>query len=67
MPASVQVRRLVRVRASVRDAQFPLPPELPESFVRRFPELADWNREFLIWAERVQTLFEAKNPEQDVS
>jgi len=67
MPAPVQVRRLVRVQARVRDAQFPLPPALPDAMVRRFPELGDWNRDFLVWAERVQGLFEVKDPERDVS
>jgi len=67
MAAPIQVRRLVRTQASVREVQFPLPPAMPQEMLDRFPELEQWNEDLLVWAQRLQGLFEVKNPEQDVS
>jgi len=56
MALNSQVKRLGRVRSSVRADMWPPPPMLPEAFVRKFPELKTYNDDMRRWAERVRNM-----------
>lgn len=51
---NVQVTRLARVRTKVRADLWPDAPQLPEEFVKRFPELAQFNDEMRRFVELVR-------------
>jgi len=58
---NVQVTRLARVRTKVRTDLWPDAPQLPESFVRRFPELREFNDELRRFVELVREATEVES------
>jgi len=58
MSMESQVRRLGRVRQKIRTDLWPDPPQLPESFVKRFPELRQFNEDIQQWNERIRNASE---------
>lgn len=54
MSIQSQVRRLGRVQQKIRTDLWPDPPQLPESFVKRFPELEKFNEDLRQWNERIR-------------
>lgn len=52
------VVRLARVRQKIRMDLWPDAPQLPESFIRRFPELQEFNEELKLFVERMRNATE---------
>lgn len=53
-----QVVRISRVRQKVRTDLWPAAPQLPEKFVKRFPELEQFNRDLETFVEQMRNATE---------
>lgn len=63
MPMQSAVVRLARVRQKIRTDLWPDAPQIPESMVKRFPELEKFNEDMRTFVEIIRNSTEP-DPEQ---
>lgn len=51
MPSADELARFDRLRNVPSNTVVPPPPRLPDDIKQRFPSMAQWEEEFLYWAQ----------------
>jgi hypothetical protein len=63
MAMQSSVVRISRVRQKIRTDLWPDAPQIPDTMVKRFPELAQFNEDLRLFVERIRNATEP-DPEQ---